>query len=466
VDEKRLFHRYPTALWAAFRVGGEAFRGQLINVSAGGGFLVTDVLPSCGARMQIAVRTGENLPSIWLDLRVVWSRDQLTEPDDQFGFAGYWLHASSKYGEERLREFLSEVLGVTQPIIRPMTPPAGGDTVHVYRFPDTYEGPGVEEFPWSVPRALVEPGSSKRVRRVSTRPPEESGVPPAAVLAEAPPPHAMTADTEVSTFTFGPGEQQSDAIAVDLLDGLEQQGEQEASDEPSTSALSAGEAAALVDSLAPIEPAEFVEPLSSPGRDEEASPVEPADATSPPRGFFEPTEPVEPSLAVLPEEEGADSAVSPSSDVIAPPEPRSETSGLSGLIKKLSGVRRRGASQSGVTRGSSASIQVTLGEGDTRIRCRLEKKWESVLLQRISRTALIVAVPVELVPDLWTRLEFEIPLSSGRKAKSVTVYATLSRVKESADGLSLFCKVERVIEHGNTGGFSSFVAAYNTESAA
>jgi hypothetical protein len=147
-EEKRLFHRYPSGLRVAFRIGGTGYRGKVVNVSAAGGFVATKAPPTEGARVQMAAQVDRTQPSVWLDLRVTWVVAEASDALPTPGFGGFWLHASSRYGEEPLRTFLSDVLGITKPVIRPMTPPSGGPTVHVYRFPDIYDGTELSDLPW------------------------------------------------------------------------------------------------------------------------------------------------------------------------------------------------------------------------------------------------------------------------------------------------------------------------------
>ena len=147
-EEKRLFHRYPSGLRVAFRIGGTGFRGKVINVSAAGGFVATKAPPAEGSRVQMAAQVDRPQPSVWLDLRVTWVVTEPREGIPMPGFGGFWLHASSRYGEEPLRGFLGDVLGITRPVLRPMTPPSGGSVVHVYRFPDIYDGQELADVPW------------------------------------------------------------------------------------------------------------------------------------------------------------------------------------------------------------------------------------------------------------------------------------------------------------------------------
>ncbi len=148
VDEKRLFHRYPSGLRVAFRVGPTGYRGRVVNVGAGGGFVTTKAPPAIGSRIQMAAQVDRTQPSVWLDLRVTWVVPEATDESQLVGFGGFWLHASSRYGEGPLKTFLTDVLGITRSIIRPMTPPSGSGVVHVYRFPDLYDGGELEELPW------------------------------------------------------------------------------------------------------------------------------------------------------------------------------------------------------------------------------------------------------------------------------------------------------------------------------
>jgi len=184
VEDKRLFHRYPAGLRVAFRVAGEGFRGKITDVSAGGGFCASDALPVIGSRLQMAAQQERNDPSIWLDLRVTWVNEEPTSSHPDTGFGGYWLHASCRYGEERLRQFLASILGITKPVIRPMTPPAGGDAIFVYRFPDVYESD--DEFPWAAERSkppthanarLLSGGSGARKLPARTHEPSSPALP-------------------------------------------------------------------------------------------------------------------------------------------------------------------------------------------------------------------------------------------------------------------------------------------------
>ncbi|MFT7624824.1 MAG: hypothetical protein ACI9WU_004014 [Myxococcota bacterium] len=165
MEDKRLFHRYPAGVRVAFRVSGEGFRGKVTDVSAGGGFVATDALPPIGSRLQMAAQQARGEPSIWLDLRVTWVNEEASESHPDPGFGGYWLHASCRYGEDPLRTFLAEVLGITRPVVRPMTPPAGGDAIFVYKFPDVYEREE-QELPWATPRVKPDDRKVTKVRKV------------------------------------------------------------------------------------------------------------------------------------------------------------------------------------------------------------------------------------------------------------------------------------------------------------
>ena len=154
-EEKRLFHRYPSGLRAAFRIGGTGFRGMIVNVGAAGGFVATKAPPTVGTRVQMAAQVDRTQPSVWLDLRVTWVSTNMSGGRSDghgavptSGFGGFWLHASSRHGEEPLSSFLRDVLGIGQTVIRPMTPPEGGAVVHVYRFPDIYDGAELSDIPW------------------------------------------------------------------------------------------------------------------------------------------------------------------------------------------------------------------------------------------------------------------------------------------------------------------------------
>lgn len=164
MSDNRLFHRYTAKVKVAFRVRGASHRGSLTNVSAGGGFVATKALPETGARIQMAAVKEQGASSIWLDLRVCWLNEQVSEEHPDTGFGGFWLHACSRESEEHLREFLDTTLGITRPVVRPVSPPSGGDTVYMYRFPDVYEGSTEEEFPWLEGRALHRPVSDVRQR--------------------------------------------------------------------------------------------------------------------------------------------------------------------------------------------------------------------------------------------------------------------------------------------------------------
>jgi hypothetical protein len=148
LQEQRLFHRYPAELKVGFRTGKKSYRGRLANVSVGGGYIVTDARPRLGARVQMAARRDSQERSIWLDLRVARTVESSDDSSLEPGFGGFWLHASSRHSEERLRVFLDEVLGITRAVIRPMTSPSGGKTVYVYKFPDVYAQGVFEELPW------------------------------------------------------------------------------------------------------------------------------------------------------------------------------------------------------------------------------------------------------------------------------------------------------------------------------
>ena len=192
MDDQRLFHRYPSSLRIAFRVGGKSYRGRLTDVSAGGGFIRSDRVVAPGTRIQMAAQLERGQPSIWLDLRVTWTRESAAKKTKS-GFGGYWLYASSRHGEDNLREFLSTVLGITKPVVRPMSAPSGGETVFVYRFPDIYDRID-EDFPWDTPQGARHPsdglGSSDSDESLVRLPaPGESGLGP----SKDPPPRPKRA---------------------------------------------------------------------------------------------------------------------------------------------------------------------------------------------------------------------------------------------------------------------------------
>ena len=153
MQEQRLFHRYPSGLKVGFRIRSTGYRGYLVNVSVGGGYISTHARPSLGSRVQMAARRGKGTNSVWLDMRVAWTVDSTPEEGVEAGFGGYWLHASSRKSESELREFLEEVLGITRAVIRPMTPPTGGDTVYLYKFADVYSSGVLGDLPWMKPAA-------------------------------------------------------------------------------------------------------------------------------------------------------------------------------------------------------------------------------------------------------------------------------------------------------------------------
>lgn len=153
MQEQRLFHRYPSGLKVGFRIRSTGHRGHLINVSVGGGYISTDARPSLGSRVQMAARRDKGTNSVWLDMRVAWTVDSASAAGIEAGFGGYWLHASSRKSESELRAFLEEVLGITRAVVRPMTPPTGGDTVYLYKFADAYSGGVFDDLPWIKPAA-------------------------------------------------------------------------------------------------------------------------------------------------------------------------------------------------------------------------------------------------------------------------------------------------------------------------
>ena len=117
-EEHRLFHRYESSLGIQFMLQSQPMLGSLVNVSAGGCFVVAPEAPAIGQRLKCTLQTAEDDSAIVFDLQVAWVND-VGLPDDQTGFGGFWLYAYSKRSSEHLESVLGDVLGITRVSTRP-----------------------------------------------------------------------------------------------------------------------------------------------------------------------------------------------------------------------------------------------------------------------------------------------------------------------------------------------------------
>lgn len=402
-------------------------------MSAGGGFVSTEAVPPIGARIQMAARADRQAPSVWMHLRVTWINVEETDEHPHTGFGGYWLHASSRYGEEKLRDFLSSVLGITKPVVRPMTPPAGGDVVSVYRFPDVYDSDDMADFPWEV-RERVEPrsgGSVKLVgqankkkasgaRKRSSAPKvrdsnagirEESHNKPSR-------PAAFSADTMAMLDAGSP----LVAAGGDLSDSGLQALVNLTHEEPLTVEHSSADLSSAGLSSADLNSADILVDLSGPDS---------ADLES---GSHD--------LGL----EGGDD----------PARTDATTSDGGGrwsfLVKKLGGLRFGGG-------GSADPVQVSFDGAEFVVKYKMGKKFYDAAVERMDRTSMVLR-PGADIPDLWSRIELSIPTGRGRKAKALSVHATVTRIKDTGEDPLVTCKINRVDERGMKGAFSSYIQAF------
>ena len=113
MTEDRVAERFPAGIRVAYRIDGKGHPGKLLNVSTKGGFVAAKTMPARGRRLQLAVVLNNNSEPVWLDLRVTWVNDEPKGNMPVPGFGGKWLAACSKQSEAHLKEFMGEVLGVT-----------------------------------------------------------------------------------------------------------------------------------------------------------------------------------------------------------------------------------------------------------------------------------------------------------------------------------------------------------------
>jgi uncharacterized protein (TIGR02266 family) len=91
IGSNRRFHRrYHKAMAVAWRTGeGEDMQvGHTVNVSLGGAFVRSDVLPPEDAEVTLHLRCGEQYPSITVNGRVAWTRVE----GEQFGMGVQFLN--------------------------------------------------------------------------------------------------------------------------------------------------------------------------------------------------------------------------------------------------------------------------------------------------------------------------------------------------------------------------------------
>ena len=124
-----------SGLRIAYRVDEKGYSGKLINYTEHGGFVAAKLLPSVGARVQMAVVGSQESKPVWLDLRVTWVNSEPRGNMRTIGFGGQWLHACSKVSHQHLGDFLSAVLGMQSPEIG--VKGSDGKEVHVFDFPKT-----------------------------------------------------------------------------------------------------------------------------------------------------------------------------------------------------------------------------------------------------------------------------------------------------------------------------------------
>jgi hypothetical protein len=138
-EEQRIYHRYEFELPVSFQGSTGEARGHLVNVSAGGCFVVSDSVPSTGKRLKLSVRAGATEEPVLLDVQVAWAGPESPGNRVDAGFGGFWLYAYSQCSAEHLERFLESVLGITKAATRSTTGD-GGTPMHVYRFPVMYDG--------------------------------------------------------------------------------------------------------------------------------------------------------------------------------------------------------------------------------------------------------------------------------------------------------------------------------------
>lgn len=401
MDDKRLFHRFPSGLEVAFSVSGERFRGKITNVSAGGGFIATEALPPPGVRVQMAARPDRSKPSTWLHMRVTWVCEKPDEENPHYGFGGYWLHASSKHSEADLRDFLASVLGITKPVVRPMTPPSGGGVVHVYRFPDIYESEELSDLPWERPRPKLRQKSGARVRRASD---------------------GKRRQAQKKHSSSGTRRRRSkQAFSDDTISLLADVPDLGTTAELSRPDLSSSEMDAL-ETLSEVDgPDDSGADLSLP------EPGEASPGTGDPSG-------------------GRWSFL---------------VTKLSGIRLRLG----KDAAPAADAPEAKAPVRssVDFSGNDFVVQYKVGRKWFDARISRLD-TGFMVIEPSAEVPDVYARVELRIAVG-GRRAKPIQVHATVTRVKEREDFTQLHCKVNRIDERGSTGAFHNYIEAFKNRSA-
>lgn len=412
MSDKRLFHRYPSGLEVAFRAGERRFRGRITDVSAGGGYVSSDAIPPVGARVQMRKRDDKHSASVWLDLRVIWVNEDGTDSHPP-GFGGYWGYASAR-SEEALCDFLSDVLGITRPVVRPMAPPAGGATVYIHRFQDIYDlesGDDVD-FPWDSDREPLLKSSDTRVRRKKSK----SGLNPISAT-DAPPGDSsaginldsvkVRADAAPAAFS------QQTMAALDLGQSLD----------------------------AAIERAE------APPRPRRAKKKKVEDEAGAVRRPTSEAEPVE--FVVFEAPEAPEEPEEPEVEESAAPTAGGSRWGF--LVRKLSAVRNRSS--------DAAPAQLDLSGSDFVVKYKHGRKQFAARVDRLD-TSHIVLAPSGDIPEVYARVEIEVPTGTGKRAKSIQVQATVTRLKEQAEQDLVYCTVNRVDEKGQNGAWQSYIEAF------
>lgn len=396
-EEKRLFHRYPSGLRAAFRIGGTGFRGMIVNVGAGGGFVATKAPPTVGTRVQMAAQVDRTQPSVWLDLRVTWvSTDMSGGGADgsgsvpTSGFGGFWLHASSRHGEEPLSSFLRDVLGIGQAIIRPMTPPHGGAVVHVYRFPDIYDGAELSDIPWWAGRERPPPRRPVSLAAAPGSPGLDTTIKASAASTRAVDPRAAARGSAASTRARG-GDAGGDR-GFDLPTADE------------------------IDDIAPV----------------------PASVGSNTGVFFA---------------DVSDEVEPPRVDA-APPE---KSSAWNAIVGRFSGLRSRDKTDASPASGARVrapglpTVEYMIGK----------KASPATLSRIGTGWVVLTAQAGAKAPEVWSRLVVTLKPPAGHKGENVDVNATVTRIKEAPDGVVIHCKVNNINERGKPGTYASYVEAFN-----
>ena len=138
-EEQRIYHRYEFELPVSFHGSTGEGQGRLVNVSAGGCYVVSDNVPSTGKRLKLTVSAGATEEPVLLDVQVAWAGSESPGNPADAGFGGFWLYAYSQCSAEHLERFLESVLGITKVATRSTTSD-GGTPLHVYRFPVMYDG--------------------------------------------------------------------------------------------------------------------------------------------------------------------------------------------------------------------------------------------------------------------------------------------------------------------------------------